>query len=341
MSTRQDEDRSTLRSYLLGALPAGERSQLSDRYFVDKDLFDELLDVENELLDQYVHGQLSAEERKNLGNYLTSLPDGTSKLATAYALKEAADEARRTSPAPFVEPSQASTIEAHVSPSRWEILRGSLFGGGYFLKYASVAIGIVLIVSLAYLVVTQRRLRRDLEQQRAERIQTERAKELPSPDAQAVQQNQRDSSEAAERERLRQLELQEAQAREQQKQNTATRGEQSSPGMASLILTPALRSGGTPDVLSVPSSVKTIALIIPVVNGEQITSYRAVLQTTEGQAVLVREGLSPRLSRRAASVTLRIPAARLKGDTFKLTLQGTAADGIEIAQDYYFKVVRK
>ncbi len=46
----EDQQRAMLRKYLLGELPERERSQLAARYFVDEDLFDELLDVENKLL---------------------------------------------------------------------------------------------------------------------------------------------------------------------------------------------------------------------------------------------------------------------------------------------------
>ena len=76
------------------------------------------------------------------------------------------------------------------------------------------------------------------------------------------------------------------------------------------------------------------------VKGEDIASYRAVLQTPEGQVILEKEGLRARSSRRGVCVKLLVSADQI-GDSFKLTLQGKAADGIEIAQDYYINVVRK
>ena len=90
----KDKERGVLRRYLLGELPEAERSQLADRYFFDEELFDELLDVENELLGQYVRKELSPAESKRFSEYLSHLPDGASKLAAAYTLMEAAHELR-------------------------------------------------------------------------------------------------------------------------------------------------------------------------------------------------------------------------------------------------------
>lgn len=332
MSIRQDKERSTLRRYLLGELPETERSELADRYFLDEEFFDELLDVENELLDQYVRGQLSPEEAKSFADYLRILPSRETKLATAYALMEAADELR-DAPVPLAESARLEFAEAtHVSRSRWEILRQSFLGGRHLLRYATAAILIALVAGLAYLGVTERRLHREVERLRAERAQGEQEKAGLAREAQTAGQNQ-----AAERDRIRQLEQELAQARQHQERQSET----GSAVLASLVLTPPLRSGSTPDSLTLLPTTKTVSLIIPVANGEQIASYRAVLQTTGGQLVLTRARLRPPRSRRGRNISLRFSAARLTGDSFKLTLQGKAAEDIEIAQDYYFNVLRK
>ena len=62
-----DTQRAILRSYLLGDMPEAVRTEFADRYFIDEDLFDELLDVEYELLDEYVRGQLSVVRRQLSG----------------------------------------------------------------------------------------------------------------------------------------------------------------------------------------------------------------------------------------------------------------------------------
>lgn len=346
----EDKQRRVLRRYLLGELPEAERTQLADKYFVDEVLFDELLDVENELLDQYVRAQLSPEERKNFGAYLSRLPDVTSKLATTYALMKAAKEAQGTSSAPLAGPiSTPSTVSsgvpkaepAPVLVSRWESLRAWLFGDAHFLRYAIATILITLAVGVIYLIVTERQLRRELEQVRSERMQLEQEKGNLAGQTQTAQQDQ-----ATLRDRNQQLEQELTQARRSQERQeeiqVGTRQPKTSNALlASLVLTPAVRSGGTPDVLTLSHSTKTVLLVMPVPNEEQIASYRAVLQTTGGHLVFRQERLRPQLSRRGRALSLRLPAARLPNQSYKLTLQGKAADEIEIAQDYYFNVVRK
>ena len=141
----EGQQRSILRRYLLGELPKAERSQLSDRYFVDEELFDELLDVENELLGQYVRKQLSPAESKRFSDYLGQLPDGASKLATAYALMEAANELREV-PASSAAATHLPVVAVpSLAPSRWQVLRHRLLADRYVPRYAMAVILIALI----------------------------------------------------------------------------------------------------------------------------------------------------------------------------------------------------
>jgi len=62
MSQRSD-DRELLTRYLLGAASGDECEAVEDRYFVDDGESAELLQVEDELIDDYVRGALTASER--------------------------------------------------------------------------------------------------------------------------------------------------------------------------------------------------------------------------------------------------------------------------------------
>ena len=326
------QQRAVLRKYLLGELPESVRSQLADRYFVDQSLFDELLDVENELLDQYDRGELQPEETKNFRDYLTNLPDGQTKLATAYALNKARNQIRSASPAMPSEEGEASAIAAQVLPSRWEILRASLLGRRHFLQYAAVVIA--LLCGLAYLIVSQRALRREVEQLRVERTQAQQEQTNAAQQVRIAQDN-----EAALRDRNLQLERELAQLEER---SNHQRDDRDGPTLALLILTPALRSGTTPDSLTISSTTKTVLFVMPIPKDEQITNYTAVLRTTTGQLVLTKERLiSQRSDQRGRTVSFSLSAARLTQRNYKLTLQGKTADGVEIAQDFYFNLARR
>src|SRR5687767_11580679 len=276
----ENQQRAILRKYLLGKLSEAERSQLADRYFVDEELFDELLDVENELLDQYVLRQLSPEERKNFSDYLGQLPDGASKLATAYALMEAANELREV-PASSPDAARLPFGEVvYTATSRWQALRQWLLADRLFVRYAMAVVLIALIAGLSYLSVTKWRLRRDSERMRAERSQSDQ-NEARLPTETAPQQDG-----TAKPERSTQPEENLAQSRQQEQRSVRPSGnkrrESGNVALSSLILTPALRSGGTPDSLVLSPETKTISLIIPIPQEERIASYRAVLQTTSG-----------------------------------------------------------
>ena len=333
----EERQRAVFRKYLLGELPEAEHSHLADKYFVDEELFDELLDVENELLDEYVHEQLSPHESKRFSDYLSQLPDGASKLATAYALMEAANELRQA-PASSAEDARLPLAEvASIGTLRWQALRQWLLADRLFLRYATAVVLIALIAGLSYLSVTKWRLRRDSERLRAERSQSDQNQSRLPPET-APQQDR-----TAKPERSTQPEENLAQSREQEQRSVRPsankRRESGNVALSSLILTPALRSGGTPDSLVLSPETKTISLIIPIPQEERIASYRAVLQTTSGRVILSDVRLRPRPSNGAA-VSLRLPASQMTNETHKLTLLGKAADGIDVAHDYYFKVVR-
>src|SRR5690349_13185884 len=67
-------DRNTLKQYLLGEL--SQETQLEaveERLFTDDDVFEELQLVKEDLIDQYVKDEFTAEERRNFErNFLTT-----------------------------------------------------------------------------------------------------------------------------------------------------------------------------------------------------------------------------------------------------------------------------
>ena len=327
----QDQQRVLLRKYLLGELPEPDRSQLADRYFVDESLFDELLDVENELLDQYARGQLRPEEASNFRGYLTTLPDSHAKLATAYTLNEVRNKIRSASPATVSRESQASAVAAPILSSRWEILRAALFGRGQLPQYVAIAIVIALLCGLAYLILSQRTLRREVEQLRAERTQTDQERANAAQQTRIAQEN-----EAALRDRNLQLERELTQLHEQINQQN-----DNGPALALHVFSPALRSTSEPDSIIISAATKSVLLVMPIPKDEQVIDYSAVLRTTRGELVRSNQRVKPHKSHLGRTVSLRLPAERLTRSPYKLTLLGKAADGVEIAHDFYFNLVRK
>lgn len=86
-----------LRNYLLGRLDDHGEDQVEQRLLSDDEFFEELELTESELLDQYVYGRLSEEERVLFEKQLLQTPEQREKLTFAMALKEeATDHLART-----------------------------------------------------------------------------------------------------------------------------------------------------------------------------------------------------------------------------------------------------
>jgi hypothetical protein len=251
---------------------------------------------------------------------------------------EAANELRQA-PASSAQTARLPLAEvASIATSRWQALLQWLHADTHVLRYATAVVLIALIAGLSYLSVTKWRLRRDSERLRAEHLKSEQNQaRLPSETAQQQERRVKSEGSTEPQEKL-------AQTREQEqrsvRQSIEKRRESGNVALSSLILTPALRSGGTPDSLVLSSETKTVSLIIPIPQEERIASYQGVLQTTSGRVILSDVRLRPQPSNGAA-VSLRLPVTQLSSETHKLTLLGKTADGFEVSNDYYFKVVRK
>jgi CHAT domain-containing protein/tetratricopeptide (TPR) repeat protein len=80
-----DEDR--LVQYLLGVMPEEERAELEELYLRDDDVDQEIQAVERELIDSYLEGSLTGEERDRFESFFLCSPGRTEKLRFARALR--------------------------------------------------------------------------------------------------------------------------------------------------------------------------------------------------------------------------------------------------------------
>jgi CHAT domain-containing protein len=83
-----------LRLYLLGQLSDVDEEQVELRLLSDDDYFEEMEIVENDLIDEYAHGVLTAGEREQLERRFLRAPERQHKLAFAAALNEESTAAR-------------------------------------------------------------------------------------------------------------------------------------------------------------------------------------------------------------------------------------------------------
>ena len=76
-------------AYLLHKLPESQRDAFEDRWMEDSELYEQLQDVEAELLDGYARGSLFAGDRELVTKYLLGSPVQGRKLLFARTLHDA------------------------------------------------------------------------------------------------------------------------------------------------------------------------------------------------------------------------------------------------------------
>jgi anti-sigma-K factor RskA len=89
MSSPKDTH-SLIVDYLLGRLSETELERFERSYLANEDLFNELQEVEEELIDDYASGALTAELRVSFEKYFLRSPERRDKLAFASAMTERA-----------------------------------------------------------------------------------------------------------------------------------------------------------------------------------------------------------------------------------------------------------
>ena len=83
-------DESLIRRYLLGELPESAANSLEEQYFADRESFEQIWGVENDLKDAYVSGRLTPEEKGLFERHYLTSPLHREGLASARALQTAA-----------------------------------------------------------------------------------------------------------------------------------------------------------------------------------------------------------------------------------------------------------
>ena len=322
------ENETLIARYLLGELPEEQQVQIEDRAFSDKEYLATITAVENDLIDEYVRGELSATDQQRFENRFLASAERRKRVEFAKALRTVVSE----SPAP-----EKKVIQTAPGWSWRESLYAFLNGLNPAARLAFVAAAIVIVVGAALLFVETLRLRRQVTQLQAEK------------------QAGQDLQQALEQERKRNTELnarldQEKQQREQTdeslRQLTETpeaKNPAPPPVIASLTLLPGLsRGGGQKPTLDLSNDARLVRLQIGIDPEEQYKSFAVELRTLAGRQVWNRENLAARTRRSSRAVGLTLPATVLKSGEYELRLRGlTEGGGSEDVGFYYFNVRKK
>src|SRR6185295_619785 len=136
----EESDENIIRSHLLGNLTEEELSRAEQRLLADDDYFELLTAMEDELIDDYVSGDLTGEDRKQFEIYFLSSPERREKLRFAQTLKEYV-----LRPTPVEEP-EDNVINPPivVHPSRWK--------RSFSSPYLRLAAAAVIVIGIGILI---------------------------------------------------------------------------------------------------------------------------------------------------------------------------------------------
>lgn len=285
--------------YLLGRMTEAERADLETRYFEDDEVFARIQERENDLIDDYRRGRLSAEDRAQFERLFLQHPERRAHMKFVEAL---ADSVNPAAPAP---------------PAWRARLRALLPQFDSPLAFAAAAAMVLLAIGSVWLLLETRRLRAALDEARTAREADQRRADEAQRQLAGVQE--RNDALTAQMEQLR-----------AQLPTPAQRPA----GIVSLLLTAAgIRSGGdrAPEV-ALGAEARQVALRIRIRPGPY-ARYQASIQEVGGREIWTQNNLLAR----GSIVELSVPAARLAAGDYLVLLSGVTAAGEteEIAQPFF------
>lgn len=330
------EEELVIRRFLLGELLPAEQSEVEERLFLESDYFHQLQAVEDELIDEYLYGDLSAGERERFENYFLSKSERHKDLAVAKALQKYVSKNPGGVPvsSPSVEPSIAPLRKRPflslplISRHAWQFALGAAV-----LLIAVVGIGIILRTAGPKNQSGAPQAGREpgqtplpqpspnVQEHVTERQHQEVANKLPEGESNPANKAQVDN-------RVPQIPS-------PARQPPAT--------VYSFLLLPIgpVRGEGKANEIRLAPDVGAADLRLAVVTETEYSRYQVMLQTDDGKRTIRGwNGLRATNAESGKVVSVRVPAKLLR-QNHRLILKGVSDDGT--ARDissYHFQIIK-
>jgi cell division protein FtsB len=310
MRARSAADQAAVR-YLLGELTESQRAELEDRLLESEEAFERVSIAEDELIDEYLRGELSGGGRERFEKDYLADPEHREKLEFARTLRE-----RLASPLP-IQKWQTSVRRSSSSPVRSPRIA---------LDLALAAAALFLLTAGSFLGFQYLRSRRQL-------------------DRAAVRTEALERQERAMRQEIADLKARNDRLAQQIELTRSRLSATPSPPLqpetlvASFVLTASLvRDIRETQTLGLPRGVKEVRLTLQIREGPD-GPYRAILRTVDGAKIWSAGSLKARGEASRKSVVVSLPATALASDDYILTLSRVSAGGeMQDVADYYVRV---
>lgn len=290
------------RQFLLGQLSLEDHGRIEELAFTDPETFTFLQAAEDDLIDEFVYDDLSADERDRFEKHFLAQPGRRRDLRIARALRH-------------------SLEQEQVSPSLWKRLQQWFHPGSMDLVPALVTAALIIaaIIGLVFLV-------RTLFYQRSGppvQVQQQQPPPLPTPTTTASETPAPASPSPAHRDN----------------DNKAPQSphRQSTPLYAMLVPGGPTRSEGGETAVSRSSAAA--GLYLPLVSVTSYRSYEATLEM-DGKVVKTWANLKPTKSGSVKVIRVSVPSNVLQlSQRYKFVLNGVAGKGdVRYVESYYFRL---
>jgi len=290
--------------YMLGKLSENEQATLEKSFISNPQIFAQVVDVENDLIDDYVRGHLTPGEREGFEQYFLTNPSRRQRVQIAEALSSRFGQAVTTSGI------ASTTDNRSVSRRLLAQIRILHTAPGLIAALATL----LFTLGGAWLFNETRRLAQEVRVTRTEGARRER--ELTQ---QIADERRRNSQLAGEIERLRNLPI----------PQIAPSRSSSTPAIATLfLLGGALRDTGTGAIprLIISPGLEQVRIVFKMEDGGY-QKYRAELQSESGELIWRQGVLKPRLIRSVATFTITLPISKFTGGSYTFTISGVNKSG--------------
>ena len=289
--------------YLLGMATSAEQEELENRYAADAQVFEQLVAVENDLLDQYSRHELSAQDRSAFERHVLAHPRRRARAQFAKAFIAKLNEQAQPEELPL------SFRERWVN--WWHAGHRS-----WALSLGMAAATLCLIAGAWWLW---------------------RVWQMPAP-IEVVQQTRVEVSPTPVQQPSATPLLTISPSPHTASPSPTT--QPSAPAVLAFTLVGAVvRDGGKIQTLNIPTGTKQVQLKLNLA-GEEYPQYQIQLRTSAGREIAAPTKLKPAANKKLLAVS--IPSKQLPQGDFFLALSGVSDDNqAEELITYFFRVTRK
>lgn len=135
----------TIREYLLGRLPFAQQAQFEEGLLTSDEIYQELVIVEDELVDEYLREELPASDRESFESHFIAAPEHQAKLRFARTFRKYVAESPEYQVAADEHNAEVPPTQAIRLSSRWLgflPIRNPVFGYAMTAAVILVAVGV-------------------------------------------------------------------------------------------------------------------------------------------------------------------------------------------------------